>query len=100
MAKYKVYKLDGDNHVSLSFDITNNSDYDFSLGKQLMAKPARLINIVVTIYTEEGKTYTGKEKLTDLISHNTISTSDGFIDINIRTNKIKGVKIRAMDLDF
>ena len=100
LAKYKVYQLNGDNHVSLSFDIANNSDYDFSLGKQLMAKPARLINIVVTIYTEEGKTYTGKEKLTDLLSHNTISTSDGFIDINIRTNKIKGVKIRAIDLDF
>ena len=29
LAKYKVYQLNGDNHVSLSFDITNNADYDF-----------------------------------------------------------------------
>jgi len=100
LAKYKVYQSNGDNHISLSFDITNNSDYDFSMAKQLMATPVKLINIVVTVYTEDGKTYTGKEKLTDLLSHNTISTSDVFIDINIRTNKIKGIKIRVMDLDF
>lgn len=100
LAKYKVYQSNGDNHVSLSFDITNNSDYDFSLNKQLMATPVKLVNVVVTVYTEEGKTYTGKEKLTDLLSHNTISTSDAFIDVNIRTNKIKGIKIRVIDLDF
>lgn len=100
LAKFKQYVSNGDTHVSFSFDITNNSDYDFSLGKQLMAKPVKIINVVVTVLTEDGKTYTAKEKLTDLLSHNTISTADGFIDINIRNNKIKGVKIRAMDLDF
>lgn len=100
LAKYKVYQSNGDNHVSLSFDITNNSDFDFSLNKQLMATPVKLVNVVVTVFTEEGKTYAGKEKLTDLLSHNTISTSDAFIDVNIRTNKIKGIKIRVMDLDF
>ena len=100
LAKYKVYQLNGDNHISLSFDITNNSDYDFSLGKQLFANPTKLINIVVTILTEDGKTYTAKEKLTDLLSHNTMSTNDSYIDVNIRANSISGIKIRAMDLDF
>ena len=100
LAKYNVTQSTGDTHIALSFDITNNSDYDFSMAKQLMATPMKLINIVVTIFTEEGKTYTGKEKLSDLLSHNTISTTDTFIDINIRTNKIKGIKIRVMDLDF
>lgn len=100
LAKYKVYKNDGDNNIQLSFDITNNSDFDLSLGKQLMAKPIKIINIVVTVFTEEGKIYTGKEKITDILAHNTISTFDGFISINIRSNTIKGIKIRVMDLDF
>lgn len=100
LAKYEVYQSKGDNHVSLSFDITNNSKYDFSINKQLMATPVKVVNLVVTIFTEEGKTYTGKEKLTDLLSHNTISTSDAFIDVNIRANKLKGIKIRILDLDF
>ncbi len=100
LAKYKVYISDGDSHVSLSFDVTNNSNYDFNQMKQGMATPIKFVNIVATIYTEEGKTYTGKERLTDLLSNNTISTSDDFIDINIRANKIKGIRIRVMDLDF
>jgi hypothetical protein len=63
-----------------------------------MAKPARAGNIVVTIYTEEGKTYTAMQKLPDILAHNTISTQDAYIDVNIRSNHVTGVKYRVMDV--
>jgi aspartyl protease family protein len=31
LVRYKTYQLSGDTHISLTFDITNNSDYNYSL---------------------------------------------------------------------
>jgi|GEM_PF-5612570 len=99
VVRHKVEKRGEDNHVYFTFDITNNSDYDFSQNKQLHANPVKIINIVVTIITKNGKRYTAKSLLPDLLSGDTFSTEDTFLTINIRNSQVEGYIIRVMDLD-
>ena len=100
IAKFKSFQLAGDNIVDFAFDITNNTDYDFIYMAQLKSEPMKKVSIVVTVFTEEGKTYTQTVIFAnqDLAPHTTNSMFNS--QINIRTNKINGVKVRVVDENF
>jgi clan AA aspartic protease (TIGR02281 family) len=100
IAKFNIFKFSGDNHVDFSFDITNNTDYDFIYMAQLKCEPMKKVSIVVTVYTEEGKIYTQTVLFAnqDLPAHTTNSMFA--TQINIRSNTIKGVKVRVVDENF
>lgn len=100
IAKFKSFKVSGDNVVDFAFDITNNTDFDFIYMAQLKCEPMKKVSIVVTVFTEEGKTYTQTVIFAnqDLAAHTTNSMFNS--QINIRTNTIKGVKVRVVDENF
>ncbi len=91
----------GDQTIHLEFDTTNNSDFDISTWVQNIADPMKFISIVVTIFTEEGKTYTKHVSISQgaggtLLAHNT--TSELTLSIKTRKNKPTGYLIEVKDV--
>lgn len=100
IVRHEIKKNKTDNVISFTFDVTNNSDYDFSLSKQMYANPPKVINIVITVFTKDGKRYTSKTQLHDILSGDTYSAADGLIKVNIRNKEVEGYIVRVLDLDL
>ena len=100
IAKFEYFQVSKENIVDFDFDITNNTDYDYIYVAQFKSEPTKILGIVVTVYTEEGKIYTQAVPFEDedLAAHTTNSRLNS--QINIRSNKIKGFKVRVVDENF
>jgi clan AA aspartic protease (TIGR02281 family) len=100
IVNFEIFEIGGDTKVNVPLDITNNTDYDFIYIAQLKSQPMKRIDIVVTIFTEGGKIFTETLPFvnTDLPARNTNSSFRA--QVNIRSNKLTGVKIRVKDSEL
>ena len=79
-------------YISFDFEVTNDSEIDFLFNKQFL----KYFRLYVTVFTEEGRNYGANCFIMDIPAHG--ATSQIYLpEINIRTNKVTGVKFRILN---